>query len=263
MRIANLLSGDISRYNPRNNQSQFQSSVTPKFSGTGVAGDFVDAITKGVSNYKDTDGEIVHLVPTKVPGVKNTYVFRQMLEKERGRRMRNSTNKGNREETEWVSTQGYSPSDIEDKKYALNNRRNQETHHMMGLDDYANFLDPQSIDENGLNIIMQELAKNGFFPGNDRRNYIGLTRKEHQSDIHKRLNKLRQEYPMPTPYEISNYLQNPHERLAVMLEHLVRDRGQLQAVIANQRRPGARFAQIGDVLQIGDNPRVNSPGGNY
>ena len=97
---------------------------------------------------------------------------------------------------------------------------------MMDLDSYAPFF--QGVSDQSKAMMIGMLNQKGFYPGDDRRNYVGLggnqwykpgkgngvkgiSESEHQGRMHPLLSQNRREFPMPNADQIS--VMSPEQRV--------------------------------------------------
>jgi hypothetical protein len=246
--VQSLLAGDVANYNPETRGRHFYSEVKPNLPASKVARSFEEAVALGSHRVQDPQGNIKYLEVVGVPGVNNTYRLKYTPEEVIGHAQRAGTNSGVRRGKSIVSTADNTDMGIGAKKIARISDQGRQFHHIMDLDSYAPYFEGLSPEDKALQIAA--LNQHGFYPGDDRRNYIGLVgsqtmgntgrvvymdNNEHQSDIHPRLIKLRKAYPINTVEEISTM--NPTQRVEAMLPHLLRDRAELHKVL-DRRRPG-------------------------
>lgn len=197
-------------------------------------------ITPNPDNTKPPTTEVMVLTPSKVTGVKNTWQLGVKPESQIGKSLRKHS--GNRVEYGQVSTLETNDEVIANKKVGVINRRGQQYHHMLGLARYAPFFsglsEPMKL---ALTVMFNQY---GFYPGDDRRNYVGLVGSnvaigsEHQGDIHPRIDK------NPIDYTgVKNM--NVWERFTYALPFMMQDRDQLREVIKSRRRSGLKANSAG------------------
>ena len=242
--------GSYDSYRPRGkNTRQFYSGKRPVSLKSHIADNFSQALAEDTYRYRE-GAEVYLISPEKVKDVDNTYQLKTQSELKRGHTILKGSRSGDRLETSEVATSPEVNLDLSAKKIARINSQSRQFHHMMDLDSYAPFF--RGLDENGVLEMTGQLNQRGFYPGDDRRNYVGLSgnvwakpgrgnvvkkikNSEHQGKMHPMLIENRKAYPMPTADEIA--VLSPAQRVEVMLPHLVRDRATLQQVL-NTRRPG-------------------------
>ena len=242
--------GSYDSYLPRGKDTrQFYSAKRPVSTKSHIANSFSEALAQDTFRYRD-GAEVYLISPRAVKGVDNTYVLNTQSELQRGHQILKGSRSGDRLETSEVATSPEVNLDLSARKIARINSQYRQFHHMMDLDSYAPFF--RGLDEAGVLEMTGQLNQQGFYPGDDRRNYVGLSgnvwakpgrgnvvkkikNSEHQGEMHPLLIENRKAYPMPTADEIA--LMSPSQRVEVMLPHLVRDRKTLHTVL-NRRSPG-------------------------
>ena len=228
---------------------QFYSSKRPVSTKSHVADSFVQALEQDTFRYNE-GGETYLISPQQVPDVENTYRLKVQSETDRGTQILQGSRTGNRKRTSEMSTPADADLRQSAKKIARINSQYRQFHHMMDLDSYAPFF--QGLNDQSKAEMIGMLNSKGFYPCDDRRNYIGLggnqwakpgkgntvggiKGSEHQGQIHPMLSVNRKEYPLPAIDEIA--VMSTTQRFETMLPHLLRDRAALQQVL-NTRRPG-------------------------
>ena len=215
-----------------------------RITGTKVYGSLQEAIENGSTRFKNSQGSFVITFP-KVKGdlrkIQVTSAQSAGLKQIKGTNSRPTRRRASH-------LAGTKPKSLEGKKVERIAAKGQQFHHMMDLDSYKDFF--AGLQEGQKQTLIKALNSKGFFPGDDRRNYIGLggnmlmirggkvtvTGSEHQGDIHPRLSRNRKENPLPNPQDLSRMTLT--ERYNAILPHLERDRASLQEVIRSRRGRG-------------------------
>lgn len=196
--------------------------------------------------------------------------FTQKTEAQHGKNIIQNTNSGRRQR----SSASYNPPPITERKPPITNkealkvsrinRKGQQFHHIMDLDGYKHIY--AGLDPRGRQQLNALLNRNGFYPGDDRRNYIGLVgsnvRKgsEHQGLVHPRTYAFRKTNPIPTVAQLAGL--NPQQRLEVLLPNLQQERGILQQVVKEERRPNSNARPkpaSRPAIQVGRSPAKPAP----
>ena len=243
--------GGFSSYKPRSMGGpgrNFWSARRPVSLGSGVANSFEEALANDQFRFKE--GGETYLISARPTDIENEYAIKVQSEAARGQQILNQSRSGNRAITSEVSTPADADLSLSAKKIGAINSGQKQFHHMMDLDSYAPFFQGRSDEEKAMMVGM--LNQKGFYPGDDRRNYIGLggnvwakpgkgnfvdkiKGSEHQGKMHPLLSKNRREFPLPSSEEISQM--SAVQAVETMLPSLVRDRAALQQVLST-RRPG-------------------------
>jgi len=239
-----------------NKGSQISASNASQITGTKIYNSLTEAIHNGSTRYRDKDGR-VKIIEFKnnsdLKGSSGQGQVKSIEVKDQSKAGKSRIDASYRRPSRNYSATvvGNVPGEYEYSKVGEIARKGQEYHHMMDLDSYKDFF--EGLDPTQKEQLRQQLGKKGFFPGDDRRNYVGLVGNkmmirgqnniilgsEHQGDIHPRLNKLRKEYPLPSPEELGRM--SVEQRYEAMMPHLTRDRAQLQEVIRTRRRPKSKI----------------------
>ena len=194
----------------------FYSTRRPVSLGSGVANSFEEALANDQFRFKQ--GGETYLISARPTAIENEYALKVQSEAARGEQILKQSRSGNRALTSEVSTPADADLSLSAKKIGAINSGQKQFHHMMDLDSYAPFFQGRSDEDKAMMIGM--LNKKGFYPGDDRRNYVGLggnlwakpgkgnfvsgiKGSEHQGKMHPLLSKNRREYPLPSPEEIS------------------------------------------------------------
>ncbi|MEY4418009.1 MAG: hypothetical protein RIQ88_447 [Actinomycetota bacterium] len=204
-----------------------------------------DSAVRNGSRVYTKNGTTYIISQTKVSN--GVWKFTQKTEAQHGKQIIQNTNSGRRQR----SSASYNPPPITERKPLITNReaikvsrinrKGQQFHHIMDLDGYKHIY--AGLDPRGRQQLNALLNKNGFYPGDDRRNYIGLVgsnvRKgsEHQGLVHPRTYAFRKTNPIPTAAQLAGL--NPQQRLKVLLPHLQQERSILQQVVKEERRPNS------------------------
>ena len=218
-------------------------SLTP-----GAADSFEQALDN--DQYRFREGGETYLISPEATEFADTYRLKVQSELARGQQILNQSRSGNRQLTSEASTPADADLEKSARKIVAINNQQRQFHHMMDLDSYAPFF--QGVSDESKALMIGMLNQKGFYPGDDRRNYVGLggnqwykpgkgngvrgiSGNEHQGGIHPLLSQNRREFPLPNSDEIS--LMSPAQRVETMLPHLIRDRQSLHKVL-NGRREG-------------------------
>lgn len=257
--------------------SQVSSSTKPTLSSSRVFSSIDEAARNRGSRYRGKDGKIYELEWKPVKDVKSTWQLAQRTEVASGRSQVNSTNSGKRARSSAAYQQpplGQKPS-ITDVAAAKVNRikhRGQQFHHMMDLSAYKHIF--AGLDPRGIRQLTSLLNKSGFFPGDDRRNYIGLIgnglsiagryingirNSEHQGQIHPRLDAHRRANPVPSIEQLRGL--TPAARAEALLPGLQKERAILQQVIRDRRRSSLQSSPQTNRQVVRAKPPTASYGG--
>lgn len=201
---------------------------------------FDEAVRNGSYVYKQ-NGQ-TYIIKKVKEG--NVWSLRSQTEAAHGRAIRQNTNSGRRQRSSAAYNTPPAGSikpvvnSTADQKISRINRRNQQFHHIMDLDGYKHIF--AGLDPKGIQQLKKLLNAKGFFPGDDRRNYIGLVgsnvRKgsEHQGQVHPLTYRYRKDNPIPTVEQLRGL--NPIQRLQTLLPQLQAERAILQQVVKDNRR---------------------------
>lgn len=207
--------------------------------GTGPADSYEEALKLNRDRFYNEDGDVMIITPRKVKGVENTYQISLQSERSRGRGLKDSPTSKRGQYSEIV-TDPETNQEYADLKRGLINRKGQQYHHMMSLAWYAPYF--QGLNDDQKAELIYNLNSRGFYPGDDRRNYVGLIGanvaigSEHQGQLHPRIDKIRQTSGIdPKREEVANM--TLEQRLNEMLPQLYSDRDVLRSVIMANRRP--------------------------
>lgn len=240
--------GGYSSYRPKSKSEPgryFYSEKRPVSLTPGVADSFEEALANDQFRFWE-DGER-YLISPQATDLANTYRLKIQSELARGKDILNKSRQGARLKTSELSTASDADLDLAARKIVAINSQQRQFHHMMDLDSYAPFF--QGVSDEGKALMIGMLNQKGFYPGDDRRNYIGLggnqwfkpgkgngvrgiSNNEHQGGIHVLLSENRRNYPLPGLDQIS--LMGPEQRVEVMLPHLIRDRQSLHQVLSRR-----------------------------
>lgn len=266
-----------SRTVPYSVGSQVKQVTKPTASSSKVFSSIDEAARNRGARYRGKDGKIYELEWKPVKGVKDTWQLSQRTEIAAGRAQASATNSGKRARSSAAYQQppvGQKPQ-VADMAAAKINRikhKGQQFHHMMDLSAYKHIF--AGLDPKGIKQLTALLNKNGFFPGDDRRNYIGLVgnglsiagryingirNSEHQGDIHPRLDAHRRANPVPSIDQLIGL--TPSARAAALLPGLEKERSVLQQVIADRRRGGLQSSPSANKPAPAPRPSAPSYGG--
>lgn len=172
---------NIAAYNPRNKGGgrQFSSKGTPTLSNTAYLGtSFEDAIQHNSPKYRDESGTIRRIKVNKVKGVDDTYQLGDSTQAVSGQSLPavNSSAKDavgkTRKHAAQVSTNSNADIELSQIKYKNAKDQLKQIHHLVSLVDNSGGFEGRS--EASKQYIFNELAKEGVFPGDDRRNYVAI-----------------------------------------------------------------------------------------
>ena len=172
------LVGNLNRYNPnrKDDRGQFYSEAEPLLTNRTYQGsDFADAVRNSARTYIDEKGVLRRLRIVKDPEVKNTYTFDKgpsQASKGKKKLARNDREKPRRAEAAKASTSESTDLDMAGTKYQNINDKNKQAHHLLSVALHGGAFANRTIESK--EYILGELAKEGFFGGDDRRNLIGV-----------------------------------------------------------------------------------------
>lgn len=207
--------------------------------GTGPADSYEDALELNRDRFYNEDGDVMIITPRKVKGVANTYQISLQSERSRGRGMLDSPTSKRGQYSDLV-TDPETDQELADLKRGLINRKGQQFHHMTSLAWYAPYF--KGLNEDQKAQLIFNLNRRGFYPGDDRRNYVGLIGgnvaigSEHQGQLHPRIDQLRKQSGI-NPERDEVFGMTVEQRLNEMLPQLYSDRDVLRSVIMANRRP--------------------------
>lgn len=207
--------------------------------GTKPADSYEEAVELNRDRFYNEDGDVMIITPRKVKGVANTYQVSLQSERSRGRGLKDSPTSKRGEHSDIV-TDPETNQELADLKRGLINRKGQQYHHMMSLAWYSPYFKGLNDDQKAELIF--NLNRRGFYPGDDRRNYVGLIGgnvaigSEHQGQLHPRIDQLREKGGID-PKRDEVFGMTVEQRLNEMLPQLYSDRDVLRSVIMANRRP--------------------------
>lgn len=169
------LVGNPESYAPKGiNTRQFGSNVEPRLPNTKYVGNsFGDAITNDSPKYRGEDG-VVRRVKVRQITPQGTYQFADdSTQSAKGRpKLAVNAGKESRQRAARSLTQPGVDLDLSGHKYQDINDHNKQAHHLLSIGMHGGALEGRS--QASQDYIVGELAKDGFFTGDDRRNYVAL-----------------------------------------------------------------------------------------
>ena len=168
------LYGSTGSYRPKGQNTRlFNSSLPPKLPNTQYEGkNFEDAIQNNSPKYRDESGVLRRVKVVKVAG--ETYKFAEDSTQASKGIPKLAVNSGtpSRQRAARDLTGEDVNLDISGQKYQNINDKRKQSHHIISVGLHGGALEGRSKESKA--YILRELANDGFYTGDDRRNYVAL-----------------------------------------------------------------------------------------
>jgi hypothetical protein len=172
------LVGNLSRYNPnrKDDRGQFYAEAQPLLTNRTYQGSsFADAASNSARVYRDEKGVLRRLQVVEEPGVANTYTFAKgPSQASKGKSKLASFDKKKPQRAAAAQASTGSDVDLNQSgiKYQNINDKNKQSHHLLSVALHGGAFYTRGPDSR--EYILGELAKEGFFGGDDRRNLVAV-----------------------------------------------------------------------------------------
>ena len=168
---------DIAVYSPERKHGgrYFNSTVSPVLTNSKVYQSVVEALRNNAYKYKDSEGVTRRLKVEPVPGAKDTYrIAKDGTQSAKGTpKLAINAPSPTRSEGARISTAPDVDLELSAEKYQNINDKNKQAHHLKGVKENADAMASRT--EDGKKRVMDRLNAEGFFTGDDRRQYVALT----------------------------------------------------------------------------------------
>ena len=167
----------LAEYSPerKGGGRQFNSPVKPVLTSSRVYSSDVEALQNNGYKYRDEEGVVRRLKVEQVPGVEGTYrIAKDGTQSAKGMpKLAVNSTVASRSQAARTSTADDVDLNMSAQKYQNINDMNKQAHHLKGIVENSEGIDTRT--PTGKAAVIKRLNAEGFFTGDDRRQYIALT----------------------------------------------------------------------------------------